>query len=346
MIPKDKIISVLHPNVNNKGGAINMMIYLSNLLKKENIVEFYAFSYDEQIFSKDITFKVNCFNKLKTAYSIRNSDYIIIGNSPMQFVGVLSKILFFSKAKLIWWHHHYPWYYSKNTNVFILIKKLLERFSMRFIDTLVSNSYYLKSSLKDIYNVDSKVLYPILDREFTSHDYKKLALNGKTIFTYGRRVEGKNLNQVFQTYESLKSQVSGLMLNIGGIGTELDFYKDKYKDDTNVSFLGLLDKLSIINYLEKSLVCLFTSKIDSFGMTIIEAMSIGVPVVAFDLHGAKEIIKNGQNGFLVKTDSEFTNRVLEIINDVSLQNTLSKNALNITKDFDESSFIKNLEDIF
>lgn len=346
MIPKNKIISVLHPNVNNKWWAINMMIYLSNLLKKENIVEFYTFSYNEEIFSKDITFKINCFNKIKTAYSIRNSDYIIIWNSPMQFVWVLSKILFFSKAKLIWWHHHYPWYYSKNTNVFILIKKLFEKVSIWYIDVLVSNSYYLKSSLKDIYNVDSKVLYPILDKEFTNHTIRNIDITSKTIFTYGRWVRWKNIEQVFQTYESLKNQVTWLKLNIWWIWEELLFYKDKYKNDINVSFLWLLDKLSIITYLEKSLVCIFTSKIDSFWMTIIEAMSIWVPVVAFDLHWAKEIIKDWQNWFLVRIDSDFTLKVLEILNDSNLQNTLSKNALNITFDFSESNFIKNLEGIF
>ncbi|NVP17947.1 glycosyltransferase family 4 protein [Candidatus Gracilibacteria bacterium] len=345
MIPKNKIISVLHPYVNKRGGAVNMMIYLSNLLQRENKVEFYTFSYDEKIFSKEINFNINCFNKIKTAYLIRNSDYIIIGNSPMQFVGVLSKVLFFSRAKLIWWHHHYPWYY-KNTNVYTWFKKILEKLSIRFVSEMISNSYYLKKCLFDIYKVDSKVLYPVLDIEYTLNKAKNIDYNSKTIFAYGRWVEGKNLEQVFQSYNFIKSQVSGLKLNIGGEGIELESFKEKHRDDTSVSFLGLLDKMSIIDNLQKSLVCLFPSKIDSFGMTIIESLSIGVPVVAFDINGVSEIIKSGQNGFLVRSPDEFTKRVLEILTDEALYNKLSNNALDIVNSFSGKNFEKQLQDIF
>lgn len=346
MIPKNKLISVLHPNVNNKWWAINMMIYLSNLLKKDNIVEFYTFSYDEKLFSQDITFKVNCFNKIKTAYAIRNSDYIIIWNSPMQFVWVLSKIIFFSHAKLIWWHHHYPWYYTINTNVFIWFKRLLERLSIWYIDIFVSNSYFLKNSLKNIFDVESKILNPVLDREYTEVSQTKIDFNSKTIFIYGRWVKWKNIQQAFSTYDILKSQVPWLKLNIWWIWEELDLYINKYKGDSNVSFLWLLDKSSIIDNLQKSLVCLFPSKIDSFWMTIIEAMSIWVPVVAFDLNWASEIIQSWQNWFLVRSNDDFTLKVFDILTNPTLHKLLSKNALNITTKYDSSNFEKQLKDIF
>ena len=345
MIPKNKIISVLHPYVNKRGWAVNMMIYLSNLLKEENKVEFYTFSYNEKIFSKEIDFNINCFNKIKTAYLIRNSDYIIIWNSPMQFVWVLSKILFFSRAKLIWRHHHYPWYYQ-NTNVYKWFKKILEKLSIRFIYKLVSNSYYLKKCLVDIYKIDSKVLYPVLDKEYTLNKKINMDYNSKTIFTYGRWVNWKNLEQVFQTYDVLKSQVSWLKLNIWWIGEHLDYFKEKYKNDTNVSFLWLLDKLSIIDNLQKSLVCLFPSKIDSFWMTIIEAMSIWVPVVAFDINWVSEIIKSWQNWFLVKTPDEFTKKVLDVLTDLALYKKLSNNSLDIVNSFSWKNFEKQLQDIF
>lgn len=345
MIPKNKIISVLHPNVNNKWWAVNMMIYLSNLLKKENNLIFYTFSFDEKLFSKEINFEVKCFNFIKTSYCIRNSDYIIVWNSPMQFVWVLSKILFFSRAKLIWRHHHYPWYYQ-NTNVFILFKRFIERLSIRYVDTLVSNSYYLKSSLKDIFNLDSKILYPLVDKEFTQASKNKLFLDSKTIFVYGRWTRWKNLDQVFKTYDILKSQVSWLKLLIWWVWEELDFFYQNYKSDSNVSFLWLLNKKSIIENLLKSRVLLFPSKIDSFWMTIIEAMTLGVPVVSFNLNWAKEIIKNWENWYLVNSQNDFTSKTFDILNNDILYKNLSKNALDITFKFDLSNFEKQLWDIF
>jgi hypothetical protein len=102
---------------------------------------------------------------------------------------VISKICFFSKAKLIWWHHHYPWYYNENTNFLVLLKRLLEKLSIKFIDTIIVNSNYLKDSLKKIYSVDAKILYPIVDIEFTKVKLVKKDFTKKTIFTYSRRVK-------------------------------------------------------------------------------------------------------------------------------------------------------------
>jgi hypothetical protein len=102
---------------------------------------------------------------------------------------VISKIFFFSKAKLIWWHHHYPWYYSENTNFLILLKRLFEKLSIKFIDTIIVNSNYLKDSLKKIYSIDAKILYPVIDEEFVKVEPTKKDFTKKTMFTYGRRVK-------------------------------------------------------------------------------------------------------------------------------------------------------------
>jgi hypothetical protein len=121
----------------------------------------------------------------------------------MQFVGVFSKIFFSSKAKLIWWHHHYPWYYNENTNFLILTKRYLEKFIIKFIDELVANSEYLKQSLEKIYKRKSKILYPTIILPSVKFSYPKDTEN-KIVFTYSRWVKGKNVEQIFETYEFLK----------------------------------------------------------------------------------------------------------------------------------------------
>jgi glycosyltransferase involved in cell wall biosynthesis len=128
---------------------------------------------------------------------------------------VLSKFLFRSKAKLIWWHHHYPWYYSQNTNVYIKLKRFFEKCIIKSIDEIIVNSKYLQDSIKQIYKIDSKILYPVLDDKFLSHNSEnKKSPTSKTIFTYGRWVEGKNLEMIFNTYEELKNKVPNLVLKI------------------------------------------------------------------------------------------------------------------------------------
>lgn len=324
-----------------------MMIYLSNLLQKEwNDVKMYTLSYDQELFSKVINFEIVVWNKFSIAKKIRKSDYIIVWNSPMHFVWAFSKAFFRSNAKLIWWHHHYPWYYAENTNFLILMKKYSEKLALKYVDTLLSNSYYLQKSLKQIYSLNSKVLYPLVDTQFVRKSTLQKTNRTPVIFTYGRWVQWKNIKQIFDTYLYLQNKVSSLQLYIWWIWEELDMYKEKFKTDKNISFLWLLDVESIINTFKQSSLFLFPSLVDSFWMTILEAQVSGVPVIAFDKNWAKEIIINWKTGFLVKDSQEFNEKTYLLLNDFELLKDFSKNALVLSEKFWETSFRAQLEEIF
>ena len=378
MIPTNKKLAVLHPYVNKKWWAVNMMIYLSQFLSKNNNVTLYTFSYDKFLFpfnsKKDSgsrepgfnnewienkqsfrEFWIKAFNNsklisfIKIAFHIRNCDYIVIWNSPMQFVWVISKLLFWSKAKIIWWHHHYPWYHSSNTSVNIKFKNFLERCLIKRIDLIIVNSKNLQDSIKDTYEVDSKILYPVLDNKFLSYNSKnknKVLSTTKTIFTYGRRVEGKNLKLIFKTYDDLKNKVSNLVLKIWWEWNELSYYKNKYKNDENIIFLWVVDKKQIIENLEKSNLFLFPSKVDSFWLVILESMIIWVPVISYNLSGAKEIVKNWINWYLVNSDSEFIERSYEVLSNSSLEKNLWKESIKTARTFWKETFNKQLTEIF
>lgn len=321
------------------------MVYLSNFLaSKWNNITFYTFSHKQDLFN--INFDVKCFNFIKTAYAIRKSDYIIVWNSPMQFVGVLSKVLFWSNAKIIWWHHHYPWYYSKNTNLYIWIKRFLEKLTIKHIDILLSNSEYLKNVLQDTYKTKAYVLNPVIDEYFTKHKQKNSPSNNPIIFSYSRWTTWKNIKQIFDTYHYIKWYIPNVELIVWGVWDELTHFQNKFESDKNIKFLWLLDKQSIVDNLEKSSVFLFSSTIDSFWMTIIEAMSIWVPVVAFDKNATNEIIDNWHNWYLVKSKLNFSNTTLSILQSHELQSKLSNNALNITNRYWIQNFVSQLDKIF
>ena len=60
-----------------------------------------------------------------------------------------------------------------------------------------------------------------------------------------------------------------------------------------------------LNYLyNTSSVFVLASLCDGFGLVVAEAMSIGLPVIVTDSTGAADLINHGENGFIVKTDSE------------------------------------------
>ncbi len=72
------------------------------------------------------------------------------------------------------------------------------------------------------------------------------------------------------------------------------------------------------------------SRLESFGVTIIEAIASGLPIISFDTKGANEIVVNDYNGFLITSDSlnDYVNKLIQISNN---KNLLESKKYNLTK---------------
>ena len=74
---------------------------------------------------------------------------------------------------------------------------------------------------------------------------------------------------------------------------------------------GLEDKVKIYDYtnnpldeFRKSRASLLTSKYEGFGLTVMESIEVGCPVISYDVrYGPSEIIEHGVNGYLVEPDN-------------------------------------------
>jgi glycosyltransferase involved in cell wall biosynthesis len=97
--------------------------------------------------------------------------------------------------------------------MFIRLKRYIEKSLVKRIDRVVSNSKYLKKVIDDTWNIDSKILYPILDKRFLNYEHGQITKEN-VLLSYGRWEDGKNLEMIFKTYENLKTRVSDLHLMV------------------------------------------------------------------------------------------------------------------------------------
>jgi glycosyltransferase involved in cell wall biosynthesis len=68
-----------------------------------------------------------------------------------------------------------------------------------------------------------------------------------------------------------------------------------------VTYLGQLERLALWKIMGQSLGLLFPSEWDEpFGLTAVEAMATGTPVIAYRRGAAEEVIRHGETGFLVE----------------------------------------------
>ncbi|MEA1993391.1 MAG: glycosyltransferase family 4 protein [Euryarchaeota archaeon] len=85
--------------------------------------------------------------------------------------------------------------------------------------------------------------------------------------------------------------------------------------------------------LNKSKVLVLPSKKEGFGIVLLEAMACGTPVIARDIPGVNEIVKDRYNGLLFKKDSELNLLINKIIKKRNLREKLVENGLKTVKNF-------------
>ncbi len=106
---------------------------------------------------------------------------------------------------------------------------------------------------------------------------------------------------------------SGRRLIIAGIIQDRVYFDEQVKphlDDQNVCFLGPLDVAGKNELFARACALLHLNTIpERFGLVLAEANAAGVPVIAMDLGSCREVIEDGQTGFLVDNVSEAARRL-------------------------------------
>ncbi len=97
----------------------------------------------------------------------------------------------------------------------------------------------------------------------------------------------------------------------------------------NIVFLGRTDERTISKVLGEADVLAGPSYFEGYGISYVEALGYGVPVIATTSGGAKEIISDGVEGFLVPPGDHkaLTDRLNRLMDDPSLAREMSRNAL-------------------
>lgn len=145
-------------------------------------------------------------------------------------------------------------------------------------------------------------------------------LDEKRLVSVGRLSPEKGFIDLLKMFNILHKDYPDWRLDIIGDGVEKDKLEKYIKDhdlEKVVLLHGFRDKEYIDEILQKSAIYLLTSYTESFGIVLIEAMSHGVPCIAFDsAEGARELIQSGKNGYLIKNRSysAFLKKVEDLIN--------------------------------
>ncbi|MFI9825633.1 glycosyltransferase family 4 protein [Streptomyces sp. NPDC052013] len=141
----------------------------------------------------------------------------------------------------------------------------------------------------------------------------------RVVVAAGRLAPGKRFDLLVDAFAKVSAERPDWQLRIYGRGPHLGAIQasiDRHALHDNVHLMGM--HASMEAEWSKGAIAAVSSSSESFGMTIVEAMRCGLPVVSTDCPlGPREIIRHGQDGFLVPVgDTEaFADALLRLIND-------------------------------
>ena len=116
--------------------------------------------------------------------------------------------------------------------------------------------------------------------------------------------ERKGYPVLFDSLKQYKEKYnSNFFLNIIGDGLDRKKYEkivEQYDLSKNVRFLGLISHKEVISILNESDIFVLPSYGEAFGISYLEAMSCGLPIIGTINEGISDIVTDGVNGFLIK----------------------------------------------
>lgn len=121
----------------------------------------------------------------------------------------------------------------------------------------------------------------------------------------GRISEAKGVSYLLKAWkEHIKKNPKDVIILIGH-GDKYDYYKEKYKDETSIRLLGMINYADIYKYYAIADVFILPTLQDNWSLVIPEAMACGLPVATSIYNGCHiELVHKGENGITFDTYRE------------------------------------------
>ncbi|QAA81356.1 glycosyltransferase family 1 protein [Aequorivita sp. H23M31] len=219
---------------------------------------------------------------------------VVISNFSYVNPAILSGKLLGIKKNIVWFHTvTQALNPSKNQ---VRIKSIF----LKQASEIIVNSESLKGDLEHDYSISKTKIFPIpfwssLEASHTKSEvFKKKSLI--KIGCPGRIEEVKNQQLIIDSLVNVEERISW-RLYIAGSGSNEESLRLKVRQlnlEDKVDFLGVLSIDKMKEYYEEIDLIILPSKFEAFGLVLIEALSMGCPVLVSESFGALGYIKDGE----------------------------------------------------
>lgn len=326
-----KVLHLLQSN--HFSGAENVVCQIIGMVKDDPNIEMLYCSRDGQIrealAERNISFAPIAelsVKELKRVIRDQRPDIIHAHDMRASFIAALSS----GKIPLVS-HIHNNSFDSRGLS----IKSILYLFAAIKAKHIfwVSQSAFNGYAFHKLFHKKSSVLYNIID---TDALYERMNADRNTydydIIYVGRLTYPKNPQRLMFVFQKIVEHLPNVKIAVVGSGDLEDETKKLCKEldlQTNVEFLGF--QSNPLKMLHDSKVMIMTSRWEGTPMCALEAMALGVPIVSTPTDGLKDLVINGETGYLCEEDELLASACCKIVIDSQQRLTLSENSIDRAK---------------
>ncbi len=217
------------------------------------------------------------------------------------------------------------------------VKKMrkLDLDSVKDIDLFIANSTITQQRIKEYYGKPSTVIYPPVDvSRFTPPPNGERA--GYVV--WGRHVPYKRFDLAIEACNQLNVPLTV-------IGSGPDTERLKSLAGSTIRFTGRVSDEELVNYAQSSEAFLFPNEED-FGISAVEALAAGTPIIAYKKGGALDIVQDGETGvfFEEQTVESLVSAIKKAEDMTFLPATLHRKAKRFEKSLFATKLLKIVSD--
>ncbi len=308
--------------------------------------------------------KQNSFSLKKILYSLLNivslmreiiifkPSYIYSLDLYANVVSIVLKMFFYPNIILIISTHVnlYEHIYSGRNKLFSLFLLSIIKWLYPKANLHVAPSLELTINIKKIINSDhfitKTIPYPIDRREIVRLSKKIKNKNKYTLTTFSRLNEQKNVDLLIESIIFFnKIHDEKISLQIVGDGELKKSIQTKYILNKDIKFVGW--QTNPFPYLITAKIFILISKYEGFPFSLLEAMTLGKPVISSDVnYGPREIIGKNEFGLLTKNTIKNISKAISIMLIRKNLNFYKKQSVIRAKDFDRAKLSNQYLSLF
>ena len=194
------------------------------------------------------------------------------------------------------------------------IMKMLIRYTYFKADYCISNSKYISKAYNDYYNLKFKTIHPPSFKKLYKFIKRKKLNSNICIGTVCRLSKEKRIDNLIKIFSRFNYNFT---FKIIGNGPELENLKKLTKSlnlEKKITFIGKVSPEKIKSKIKNFDYFINSSDFEGFPNSVVEALSLGIPVIASQSYGGiNEIIKNKNFGLIYNNDTELEIILLKIL---------------------------------